>query len=275
MKTFQKFSLLLALALTFHLRAAADDMAKFSGTVMDAQGNPVAGATVDFYQYPTRTSSGPMDMEAKQHVTTDNQGAFEFPMFHGMGLVLVKKTGLAPSWMTWYSAPQESPKIVLNTSSTLAGVVVDNAGQPVADAEVSVSSALNKTVTDFGQPNGIYGKIARELFSTQTSADGKFRIENFPSDGQAIFSVKKTGKALHQTTTSFRHDELPFHAGQEDITLTLDPSGSVAGKVIARGTSQPLANAVVGLEPTVPGMRYFSFDQKTVVSAADGSFPDF
>ena len=271
MKTFQKFPLLLALALTFNLRAATNDVAKVSGTIVDPQGNPVAGASVDCYQYPVHTSSGPMDMEAKQHVTTDNQGAFEFPMFHGMGLVLVKKTGLAPSWMTWYSAPQESPKIVLNTSSTLAGVVVDNAGQPVADAEVSISSALNKTLTDFGQPNGIYGKIARELFSVRTSADGKFRIENFPSDGQAIFSVKKTGKALHQTANSFRYDELPFHAGQEDITLTLDPAGNVSGKVVARGTGQPLANAVVGLEALIPG-GYFLFDQKTVVSAADGSF---
>ena len=46
---------------------------------------------------------------------------------------------------------------------------------------------------------------------------------------------------------SLQYDELPFHAGQEDITLTLDPAGSVTGKVVVRGTGQPLANAVVGL----------------------------
>ena len=81
MKTFQKISLLLALALAFNLRAAADDAAKFSGTVVDALGNPVTGAAVDFYQYPSRMGFGPFDMEAKQHTTTDGQGAFEFPMF--------------------------------------------------------------------------------------------------------------------------------------------------------------------------------------------------
>ena len=52
MKTFQKFSLLLALALTFNLRAATNDVAKFSGTVVDAQGNPVADATVDLLSIP-------------------------------------------------------------------------------------------------------------------------------------------------------------------------------------------------------------------------------
>ena len=273
MKTFQKFSLLLALALTFNLRAATNDVAKFSGTVVDAQGNPVAGATVDCYQYPLRTGFGPVEMEVKQHATTDGQGAFEFPTFHGQAVVLVAKAGLAPGWRTWYTAaPEEPQRIVLSASSTLAGVVVDDAGQPVADAEVSVSAALNKTTTDFGQPSFVSGKIARGLFSVRTSADGKFRIENFPADGQAIFSVKKAGKALHQTANSRQYDELPFHAGQEDIALTLDPVGSVTGKVVVRGTGQPLAHAVVSIQPAVPGMGYVLFDSGTIVSAADGSF---
>jgi len=272
MKTFLKLPLLLALVLTCNLRAAAIDVAKFSGTVVDAQGNPVAGATVECYQYPTRTSSGPMEMESKQHATTDGQGAFELPTFQGQAVVLVTKAGLAPAWRTWYSAPLEPQKIVAAASSTLAGVVVDDAGQPVADAEVWVPSALNNALSDYGQPNFLFGKIARELFSTRTSADGKFRIENFPADGHAVLEVKKTGLTLHQTANSFQYDELPFHAGQEDITLTLDPAGSVAGKVVGRGSGQPLANAVIGIESDTPGMGYFLFEEETFVSAADGSF---
>ena len=170
MKTFQKFVLLLALTLTFNLRAATNDVARFSGTVVDAQGNPVTGATVILYQYPTRTSSGPMDMEAKQHATTDGQGAFELPVFTGQAMLLVTKAGLAPGWRTWYAAPQEPEKIVLSASSTLAGVAVDDSGRSVADAEVWVSSALNKTLSEIGQPNFVFGKMARELFSARTSA---------------------------------------------------------------------------------------------------------
>ena len=272
MKTFQIFTRLLALALTFNLYAATNDVAKFSGTVADAQGKPVADATVTCYQYPSHKGFGLMDMEVKQQATTDGQGAFEFPMFKGMGLVLVTKAGFAPVWRTWYAAPPELHKIALGAPSTLAGVVVDDTGQPVADVEVWVSTALTRATTDIGQPNYVYGKIARELFSVRTSAEGKFRIENFPADAQAILSVKKTGKALRQTASPFQYDELPIHAGQEDITLILDPAGSVIGKIVARGTGQPLANAVVGLQPTVPGMRIFLYDPATIKSAADGSF---
>ena len=93
------------------------------------------------------------------------------------------------------------------------------------------------------------GKIARGLFSARTLADGKFRIENFPADAQASLAVKKNGQAMHQNANQVRYDQLPFHAGQQDITLTLDPAGSITGKVVVRGTGQPLAFAAVGLVP--------------------------
>jgi protocatechuate 3,4-dioxygenase beta subunit len=272
MNTLQKFSLLAALALAFSLRAATNDAAKFSGTVLDAQGNPVAGATVDLYQYPSRAGSRWVDLEAKQRAVTDGQGAFELSVFNGQGLALVTKAGAAPGWRVWYNAPEEPQKIVLSSSSILAGVVVDNAGKPVADAEVWVPDAINKTPTDYGQQSFVSGKIARELFSTRTSADGKFRIENFPADAQAILLAKKNGKALRPTASLTQNNELPFHAGQDDITLTLDPAGSVAGKVVVRGTGQPLTHAVVSLAPTTPELSLLLLEMGTIVTAADGSF---
>ena len=104
------------------------------------------------------------------------------------------------------------------------------------DAQESVGvSRFQQSRNRFRPPDYVSGKIARELFSARTSADGKFRIGNFPADTQAGLSVKKVGKARRQTGNSFRYDQLPYHAGQEDITLTLDPAGSVIGKVVVRG----------------------------------------
>ena len=273
MNTLWKFSRLLALVLSFQsgLCAATADVAKFSGTVVDAQGNPVAGAAVDYYQLPMRPGAG-FDWEAKQQVVTDSHGAFELSAIQGQCVLLVTKAGMAPGWRTLYSAQPETQKIVLSAPATLAGTVVDDGGRPVADAEVWVSTALNKDMNDNGQPSFIFGKIVRGLFSTRTSADGKFRIENFPASAQAGLTVTKTGLAMHQNSNPMRFDQLPFHAGQEDITLTLDPAGSVTGKVVVRGTGQPLASASVGLMPTAAGMGFSGFGNEPVFSAADGSF---
>ncbi len=271
MKIFRNFLLWPALAFAFTLRAATNDVPHISGTVVDAQGNPVANASVDFYQYPTRPNFGAADMQLTQQTTTDSQGAFAFPAFNGMGFVVVTEPGLPPAWRTWYAAPQDPQKIALGAPSMLAGVVADDAGRPVADAEVWVSSAMNKTLSDNGQPNFVFGKISRQLFSTRTSDDGQFHIENFPADAQASLAVKKPGEALHQTANSLAFDELPFHAGQEDITLTLDPAGSVSGTVVARGTGQPLASVAVSLQPSAPGTVGY-LPSQTAVSASDGTF---
>lgn len=276
MNSFWKFSRLLALMLScqFNVCAATNEVATFSGTVVDTQGNPVVGADVDCYQYqyPMRMGSFELTVTAKQHVVTDGQGTFEFSEFQGQGVVLVTKAGMAPGWGSLYSARPEAPKIVLGASAPLAGTVVDDAGQPVADAEVWVSAALNKDMNDVGQPSFVFGKIARGLFSARTLADGKFHIENFPANAQAILAVKKSGKALHQNAKPSRYDQLPYHAGQEDITLTLDPASSITGKVVVRGTGQPLEFATVSLLPLTPGIGYASFGQGTIFSAADGSF---
>ncbi|HEY3762455.1 MAG TPA: carboxypeptidase regulatory-like domain-containing protein [Verrucomicrobiae bacterium] len=270
MKAFHKFLILLALGLALNLRADTNNVAQFSGTVVDAQGNPVANANVDCYQYSSRNSVGRANLEKKQHATTDANGSFAFPAFQAYGLVLVTKAGVAPTWRTWYSAPQDSQKIVLSTPSTLAGVVADDTGRPVADVEVSVSSALNKTASDIGQPNFVFGNVTHDLFSTRTSADGRFEIDNFPADSQAALAVKIAGKALRESSSPYRYDQLPYHAGQDDITLTLDPAGSISGKVVARTTGQPLAGAMVSLQEVT--QSYSGPDEEPIQSAADGSF---
>jgi protocatechuate 3,4-dioxygenase beta subunit len=260
------------LSFQFNLCAATDEVGKFSGTVVDAQGTPVAGATVVYYQYSERLLMGALELETNQQAVTDGQGAFEFSTFQGQGIVVVTKAGMAPAWRDMYSTQPETQKIVLGASASLAGKVVDDAGQPVAEAEVWVVAALNKTGNNFGQPNLVFGKIARGLFSVRTSAEGTFRIENFPADAQASLVVKKTGMAMHPNANPARYDELPFQAGQKDIRLTLNPAGSVTGKVVARETGKPLASAMVRLQPLVQGWANLSFDQVPTFSAVDGSF---
>src|ERR1700722_9753592 len=89
MNSFWKFSRLLALMLScqFNVCAATNEVATFSGTVVDTQGNPVVGAAVDCYDYQHPMRMGAFDLEARQHVVTDGQGNFELSTFAGQGVM--------------------------------------------------------------------------------------------------------------------------------------------------------------------------------------------
>ncbi len=55
-------------------------------------------------------------------------------------------------------------------------------------------------------------------------------------------------------------------------SFSLSTQPASAGKVVVKGTGQPLALASVALQPVTPGIGYFSFLPGTNLSAADGSF---
>src|SRR5512140_2808605 len=52
---------------------------RLAGTVVDAEGKPVAGAVVECYQWDNpRAPLGGAETEAKERITTDATGAFDF-----------------------------------------------------------------------------------------------------------------------------------------------------------------------------------------------------
>jgi len=68
---------------------------KLRGTVVDASSKPVAGATVEYWQY-AGTAFQPGGMELKKKTMSSADGAFEFQGSRGMGILLAQKPGLAP-----------------------------------------------------------------------------------------------------------------------------------------------------------------------------------
>lgn len=273
MKTFQKIPLLVAAL--FALRLCADDTVKFSGTVVDAQGKPVADAAVDYYRFPnSRMTVTIPEPETKLHTTTDNAGAYAFSVKPGPAAVVAHKAGLAPAWRNFESTPAAPIEaLTLTSPTTLAGVVVDEKGQPLPGAEVSVAMAMDKSpgVGFAIQPNVLFGKLGAELFSTRTSADGHFRIEGFPEGGQASLQVKSPGRALRPLEMSMNGFQLPVHSGQEDIKLVTDPAANIEGQVVVRESGAPLPGAQVQLLPDNNAGR-FSGLPEPVYSGADGSF---
>src|SRR5450759_1703323 len=76
---------------------AAAQKFRCSGTVTDAAGNPLAGATVEYWRY-AGISSVPTEPERKKQLTTAADGAYEFEVSRDTGFLLARKPGLAPAW---------------------------------------------------------------------------------------------------------------------------------------------------------------------------------
>ena len=268
MKSLRKIILVLVAALAMNLRAA--DLMKLSGSVVDAQGKPVADAEVDCYQFSALSGSDLPDAETFQHAASDNSGAFNLSVPKSVVMLVAKKSGFAPTWKILQTIPDKPLEaLVLTTPSTLVGIVVDEKDQPLANAEVSVSMAVGKAGTEMGhQADYLFGKVASELFSARTTADGRFRIADFPPDAQANLAVNSPGRALRPLGVSSGM-QLQVRAGRENIRIVMDPAGNIEGKVLRRDTGAPIANAQIRLRSSDGGGAVMP---RAVQSGADGSF---
>ncbi len=265
-----KMALVFVLTIICASICVAQSNVKYAGTVVDAQGRPVAGATVDCYYSPAQSSGsafwGADELpEFKQQLLTDSNGAFVVSSSIGTTLVVVKKAGFAPVWHNWAPGSEAiHPSLVLAPPTTLTGTVLDENDRPVAGASVWVSEAT------FGGPNSreawdnpLSGKEARDCFSATTDAQGRFRIENFPPGAQAGLSASKAGKAQQK-----KNGMRDFHSGQNNIELVLGPAGNIEGKVVVEETGLPLAGARIQIMSTTGSGRL----PEPAVSGSDGTF---
>jgi uncharacterized GH25 family protein len=250
---------------------------RIAGTVVDADGKPVAGALLACYQYGS--GARPFDgneFEEKQRVTAGTNGTFEFQVPPVTTVLLARKAGLAPAWAQYGILPTDmtGQRLVLTPTTTLTGVVVDQADKPVADAEVWLSFACLVRDREEGGPSYSYlsGKPLRELYSIRTAADGKFVIQGFPTNTSAEPAISKPGMYLREPQRNVISPyTMRWQPGQQDVKLILEPVGRIEGKVVAKDTGQPLAGFSLWPQPTQGG--YFGGgDRKTAESGADGKF---
>jgi protocatechuate 3,4-dioxygenase beta subunit/5-hydroxyisourate hydrolase-like protein (transthyretin family) len=250
---------------------------KLSGTVADAAGSPVAGAAVEYWSYGGNFSQ-PGAMEMEKQITVGADGAFEFQVPSNTGFLVARKPGLAPAWKSlgqpFNPTSETGERFVLIPPTALAGVVVDESNQPVANAEVFVALAANEISLENGGRafNYLAGKPARDCFAARTDAAGHFRIGNFPANANAALAVHSPGKVLRQSPQeSISFDSLPCHAGQQDIQLIVEPAGSIEGKIIGGETNQPPPIARLTLQPD-EGNYFMRSEYEPMKSGADGAF---
>jgi len=246
---------------------AAEKAPTYAIKVVDANGAPLAGATVEAFAFEVDSWRSAMKARSLTKGTTTADGRFscEAPTSYlpNMVVVLARKKGLGLDWANW--GPRESGEFTLTLAKgvILSGTVVDPAGKPVAGAEVRPILFLRSGGRAYRRVLPIVSPI--DVLVTRTDAKGRFRFAGVPKAARVEFIVVAKGKAKMFT----RRSRTPqFAVGQTNIRLTVTDEAKVSGSVVDK-TGRPVAGVRVTAR-AAGNKRLFFLDE--AVTGADGTF---
>ncbi|MBI1381419.1 MAG: hypothetical protein GC161_10070 [Planctomycetaceae bacterium] len=214
---------------------------KLLGRVLTPKGEPLADATV------RATSEGPTGnpwmggRTTMQSTRTDEQGNFRLELDEA-GTVSLEALapGYAPSASLSVVAPTDAVhELRLRPSLTLAGKVVDPAGNPVEGASVA------KAMTFFARMQSAETESGP---TAKTDADGRFALVDLPA-GEIVLSARHP----EHTVSTEVAVELVEGEAPEEIVLSLRRGALVRGVLFAKDGRtdagvQIIANAMPAME---------------------------
>jgi len=256
---------------------AAEENQKLTiaGQVVDYMARPVEGAQVAVYEQLYNYSTGQEYAELlDQTKRTDINGRFVlnanicswYRVF-----IVARKEGFALGWDVLTQGVRERADnnyIILEEPCVLAGIVVDENGDPIAGAKIR---ALPKTsyLRRLEQRPIL---APEQWFTTETDDKGNFRFDNFAADVSADFWVEAPGRSsVYEYTTNF-WSAFGFEAGQTDIRLVLPKEVPVRGRVIDAKSGRPVEGAHVLIHPDNIKEHSNPYCPKLTVSGKDGQF---
>ncbi len=203
--------------------------AAVEGTVVDPQGEPIAGAqvTVD------AAASGQRPLAASQiggrlGTVTDEAGFFRIEDLSEGGKVplRVERSGFLTETLSGVEVPPIDPvTVVLRPTARLTGRVVDEEGAPVARAHVIVSG-------------GSAAGFSTDSY-TRTQQDGSFELEDVTL---GILSLKAWAEGYLPTLKTGL--EVAVGRDLDKLELVLDRGATIVGRVTT-AQGEPVANANV------------------------------
>ncbi|MDX2091373.1 MAG: carboxypeptidase regulatory-like domain-containing protein [Kofleriaceae bacterium] len=241
--------------------------AVYAGAVFDPSGKPVADARVHC------DTTGPLG-ERRVSATTASNGEFEVRGLARTMLIAHARLENAASNETKIDLTQQpelrGQRLVLHPGETangvIAGIVVDDAGAPVAD--VTVNAVLrDRSPAELVKRDGVASLVAT---SATTDPRGQFSITDLPPGDYGLWAGAFDRPLMPVEAATFLPGLDPSRimtsakTGDKNVRLVLKRSGGVRGKVAFADTGEPVPSFTVDREP--------AFENELGVPARDGRF---
>ncbi len=197
-----------------HLRLQpADDV---SGRVVDANGNPVAGALIYTYKSQTDRTEMYVNYRASARQYSDDDGRFTFPGLWMMPYQFyVVADGFAIYISDWIESGTDNVEFRLDAGDTATVNVADGSGAPLKGVRVVVASP----------------EAYRDRHTAITD-----------NDGAAFFPhLRKTDYVASLWDPAWSARPVPVEVGSSETKIVADAAASVTGRITTRD-GMPIAN---------------------------------
>lgn len=234
----------------------------YFGVVIDEKGRPVPKAQVEYYALRMFDSTASANVKQGE-LFTDKEGRFDFQTASYGIFLLAKAPNFAPAWTSIIAPVDREWRLMMHPATSISGVVLDTNKQPIAGVEVWCAFIVDPQAASGGHfwESTLTGVIAQRLFSTRSLADGSFRIGGIPTNGLTLLAARKSGLASPSTSStseSWFGGGASAPAGQKNVKVLVEPTGSIAGQVTVGSTGPRVTFEMTnGVRKfiTIPGER--------------------
>ena len=210
----------------------------YSGRVVNDDGGAVEGAEILYAVNWRRTN----------HSTrTSANGSFRFELprpkprkWEGRLDIVVTHPDYAHLWRKLSLENTGNVEIQLGAPGTIAGKVMNEAGEPIPNAEATIQftsggDALSPRIGDYEDYSML--EIFHRTPPAKTDENGEFAFRNLPTRATTVLYVQGTGYAQTE------HMLVPV--GRQDLGFRLKREARIEGRLSYAGTGEPVANAKV------------------------------
>lgn len=219
-----------------------------TGKIVDPDGKPIDDAEVLLLQFGKHMGFAyPIEQATVGRAQSDATGQFTVAVAgrheDAFIMAVARKPDIGFGYTHVIGYPSKDGKmreIKLSKTAELTGVVVDNAGQPIVNAQVRADLYRD----DQNNEPDVMGCPTLDWFAAQTDKDGRFVIPGIPSEYRVEFMVKSAGRATVYTQRRPSGDNAlaaQFRAGQENIRIVLAPESRIEGVALAVNSQKPVA----------------------------------